>query len=84
MFQECIYYKYCVKSEDKYSRDNGILLSPDYHFFYDNNNFIINEDTCCVEILEKFPNCDKILGKFIPELNNYISKNYLKMRNKII
>ena len=33
--QACHIYEYkdCKTPEDKYSRDNGILLSPDYHFF---------------------------------------------------
>ena len=51
-------------------------------FFYDNNNFKINLDTCCIEILIPFTNSEDIQGKYIKELDNSISKNYLNLRIK--
>ena len=86
--QACHIYEYkdCDKGQDKYSRYNGILLSPNLHLLYDNNYFIINPDNCCIEVLKTIPNSEQeINGKYIKELDNYDSKEYLRKRiNKSI
>ena len=82
------------KENQKFDVFNGILLTPTLHRIYDKNYFKINEKTCRVEIIEdniindNISICDiKRLvknGKYIPELDNPKSKEYLKIRNENI
>ena len=80
------------KENQKFDVFNGILLTPTLHRIYDKNYFKIDENSCRVEIIEKNIIKDNISicdikrlvknGKYIPELDNPKSKEYLKIRNK--
>ena len=73
---------------------NSILLSANMHKSFDKNYFTIDYETCKIKIL--FENIRKdninslssldlegINGRYIKELNNLRSKNYIKYRNII-
>ena len=82
------------KENQKFDVFNGILLTPTLHRIYDKNYFKIDENSCRVKIIEENIIKDNISicdikrlvknGKYIPELDNPKSKEYLKIRNKNI
>lgn len=82
------------KENQKFDVFNGILLTPTLHRIYDKNYFKIDENSCRVEIIEENIINDNISicdikrlvknGKYIPELDNPKSKEYLKIRNENI
>ena len=69
-------------------------MIPTLHRIYDKNYFKIDENSCRVEIIKQNIINDNISicdikrlvknGKYIPELDNPKSKEYLKIRNKNI
>ena len=79
------------KENQKFDVFNGILLTPTLHRIYDKNYFKIDENSCRVQIIEENIINDNISicdikrlvknGKYIPELDNPKSKEYLKIRN---
>jgi predicted restriction endonuclease len=86
-------YSKC-KDFEKDDEFNSILLSANMHKSFDKNYFTIDSDTCKIKIL--FDNIIKdninslssldiecINGKYIQELDNARSKNYIKCRNII-
>ena len=86
-------YSECKKKKDKFSVNNGILLSATMHKAFDRNYFTIDDKTCKVKILKKNMEKDEIKnpkeinledkdGVYIPELDNPESKNFIKERNK--
>ena len=88
-------YANCQNKKDKYNVNNGILLSATLHKAYDKNYFIINENTCKIEILYDNLKKDNIQelneiglegfeGHYIEELDNPEGKNFLKKRNKLV
>ena len=82
------------KENQKFDVFNGILLTPTLHRIYDKNYFKIDENSCRVKIIEENIIKDNISicdikrlvknGKYIPELDNPKSKEYLKIINKNI
>ena len=79
-------YKNCIygKEEDKF---NGILLTNSLHEAFDKNFFIIDSKTCCVKIKKSLKIFDIFKlkdGRYIRELDNPQSRNYLARRNKLI
>lgn len=76
----------------KYNDNNGILLSCNMHKAFDKNYFTIDANTCKVQILYRNISNDnidnikeielhEINNKYIKQLDNNISKYFLKMRN---
>ena len=91
--EACHIVPYSVSKENqKFDVFNGILLTPTLHRIYDKNYFKIDENSCRVKIIEENIINDNISifdikrlvknGKYIPELDNPKSKEYLKIRNK--
>lgn len=89
-------YSNCKNKKEKYDINNGILLSCNMHKAFDRNLFTFDEKTCKVKILEdnifkldktknlKEFGLEKIKDKYISELDNKITKDYIKRRNKKI
>ena len=82
-------YASCNNKKDKYNVNNGILLSATLHKAYDKNYFIINENSCKIEILYNNLKKDNIKelseiglegfeGHYIEELDNPEGKKFLK------
>lgn len=93
--EACHIVPYSVSKENqKFDVFNGILLTPTLHRIYDKNYFKIDENSCRVQIIEENIINDNISicdikrlvknGKYIPELDNPKSKEYLKIRNQDI
>ena len=88
-------YSNCKKKKDKYNPNNGILLSCNMHKAFDSNFFTFDEKTCKLVILEENIkkidddcnlenfNLKDLENKYIPQLDNEESKNFLKKRNEI-
>lgn len=82
------------QDNERFDVFNGILLTPTLHKIYDKNYFKINENSCRVEIIEQNIIKDNISisdikrlvknGKYISELDNPKSKEYLRIRNENI
>ena len=88
-------YSECNNKKDKFSINNGILLSATMHKAFDRNYFTIDEKTCKVKILtdnlkndniesEKEIGLEYKEGIYITELDNPESKKYIKLRNNLI
>tara|TARA_B100000787_G_scaffold157429_1_gene134184 strand:- start:206 stop:514 length:309 start_codon:yes stop_codon:yes gene_type:complete len=86
-------YSDCI-GEEKYDEHNGILLSPNLHKMFDKNYFTIDADTCKLKILHdnissnnpdlKLLGLDHLDTMYIKQLDNPISKDFLRRRNKLI
>ena len=84
-------YAKCSDKKDRFNENNGILLTPTLHKIFDKNYFTINEESCKIELLDKnilkdnllISDIEKIVenGKYIKELDNIKSKEYLRKRN---
>ena len=82
------------QDNERFDVFNGILLTPTLHKIYDKNYFKIDENSCRVEIIEQNIIKDNISisdikrlvknGKYISELDNPKSKEYLRIRNENI
>lgn len=88
-------YSECKNKKDKYSVNNGILLSATMHKAFDRNYFTIDDKTCKVKLLLNKIKLDNIdnpkeldledkEGIYIQELDNPDSKKYIKERNNFI
>jgi hypothetical protein len=89
-------YSKCKNKKEKYDVNNGILLSCNMHQAFDRNLFTFDEKTCKVKILKdnifkldktinlKDFGLDKIQDKYISELDNSKSKEFIKKRNQNI
>ena len=88
-------YSECKNKKDKYSVNNGILLSATMHKAFDRNYFTIDEETCKVKLLINNMKKDDIEtpkqldledkdGIYIQELDNPESKKYIKERNNFL
>jgi len=84
-------YNICTDYE-KYNENNAILLSCNMHKAFDNNYFTIDETTCKIKILYDtiYNNnintineldLQQIKNKYIPQLDNNESKQFLQKRN---
>jgi len=86
-------YSDCI-GEEKYNVNNGILLSPNLHKMFDKNYFIIDEISCKLKILYKNIRSDnidistlnlkEIENMYIKQLDNPISKKFIRRRNMLI
>jgi len=86
-------YSKCI-GEEKYNVSNGILLSPNLHKMFDKNYFIIDEESCKLKILYKNISSDnidistlnlkEIENMYIKQLDNPVSKQFIRRRNMLI
>ena len=78
--------KNSLELEDIGDGYNGILLSKTLHSAFDKNFFTIDENTCCIKILNPnhtLHNMGLEEGKYIWQLDNEKSKYYLQLRNEV-
>ena len=78
--------KNSLEFRDKGDLYNGILLSKTLHCAFDKKIFTIDENTCCIKILNPNHTLHNIgleEGKYIWQLDNEKSKYYLQLRNEV-